>query len=114
MMQRGEVWVTSFRPWRGNEVGKLRPCVIMQADWLTSQNFDTVLALPLTSRLLAGTKPLRVEIAPRERLKKSSWVMVEKMRALDRSRFGPGPLAHLTKDELAAIEQQLRAVLGML
>ncbi|QOC21489.1 type II toxin-antitoxin system PemK/MazF family toxin [Wenzhouxiangella sp. AB-CW3] len=114
MMQRGEVWVASFRPWRGKEVGKVRPCVIMQADWLTSQNFDTVLALPLTSKLLPGADSLRVEIAPRERLKKTSWVMSEKLRALDRSRFGPGPLARLTEEELAAIEQQLRAVLGML
>ena len=113
-MQRGEVWVASFRPWRGREVGKVRPCVILQADWLTSQNLDTVLGLPLTSQLLPGTSSLRVEIAPRERLKKPSWVMVEKLRALDRSRFGSGPLAHLTEDELAAIEQQLRAVLGML
>ncbi len=113
-MRRGEVWVASFRPWRGKEVGKVRPCVIIQADWLTMQNFDTVLALPLTSKLLPGTDSLRVEIAPRERLKKPSWVMVEKMRALDSARFGTGPLAHLTDDELAAIEQQLRAVLGML
>ena len=113
-MRRGEIWVASFRPWRGKEVGKVRPCVIIQTDWLTSQNFDTVLALPLSSKLLPGTDSLRVEIAPRERLKKPSWVMIEKMRAFDRSRFDTGPLAQLTDDELAAIEQQLRAVLGML
>ncbi len=106
--------MASFRPWRGKEVGKVRPCVIMQADWLTSQNFDTVLALPLTSNLRPGTSALRVEIPPRERLIKPSWVMVEKMRALDRSRFDTGPLARLTDEELVAIERQLRAVLGML
>ena len=113
-MRRGEVWAASFRPWKGKEVGKVRPCVIIQADWLTSQNLDTVLALPLTSRLLPGTDSLRVEIAPRERLKKPSWVMIEKMRALDRSRFDTGPLALLAEDELADIEHKLRAVLGML
>lgn len=113
-MRRGKIWVASFRPWRGRKVGKVRPCLIMQADWLTSQNFDTVLALPLTSKLLPGTRSLRVEIAPRERLKRPSWVMTEKIRTLDRSRFGDGPLAHLTADEFAAIEKQLRAVLGML
>lgn len=113
-MRRGEIWVASFRPWRGREVGKVRPCVIIQADWLTSQNFDTVLALPLTSTLLPGTRSLRVEILPRERLKKPSWVMTEKMRAMDRSRFGTGPLARLTEEELAAIEQHLKAVLGIL
>jgi len=86
----------------------------MQADWLTLQNFDTVLVLPLTSKLLPGTRSLRVEIAPRERLKKPPWGMVEKVRALDRSRFESGRLTRLTEAELAAIEQKLRAVLEML
>jgi mRNA interferase MazF len=33
---------------------------------------------------------------------------------LDRSRFGEGPLASLTQQEMLAVEKSLSAVLGML
>ena len=113
-MRRGEIWVASFRPWRGREVGKVRPSLVMQADWLTTENFATVLVLPLTSQLRPGAGSLRMELAPRGRLKKPSWVMIEKMRAIDRSRFGTGPLAVVTEEEMAELEQKLRGVLGMI
>ncbi len=112
-MRRGEIWVASFRPWRGREVGKVRPCLIMQADILTGEDFDTVLALPLTSQYWPNTAAMRIELTPRQRLKKRSWVMVEKMRALDRAVFSEGPLAELTQDEMAVIEMRLRVALGM-
>jgi mRNA interferase MazF len=39
--------------------------------------------------------------------------MLEHLRALDRTRFGEGPLATLTAEEMAAVEKSLRGVLGM-
>lgn len=111
-MRRGEVWVASFRPWRGKEVGKTRPSVIMQVDWLTDTGSETVLALPLTTQLRSGSGPLRIQVAPRGRLKKTSYVMVDKMRALDRGHLGQGPLASLAPEEMTAVEQSLKAVLG--
>ena len=36
------------------------------------------------------------------------------IRAVDRTCFAPGPLARLEEAELATIEKQLRAILGML
>lgn len=113
-MRRGEIWVASFRPWRGREVGKSRPCVILQADWLTEMNSGTILALPMTAQLRPGSEPLRIPIAPRGRLKKTSHVMVDKLRALDRGHFGESPIANLDPEELTAVERSLKAVLGLL
>lgn len=113
-MRRGEVWVASFRPWRGREVGKARPSVVMQADWLTETNSTTVLVLPLTTQLRSGGEHLRVPIEPRDRLRLRSYVMVDKMRAVDRRRFGHGPITRLTHEELTAVEQSLKGVLGLL
>jgi len=113
-MQRGQLWVASFKPWRGTEVGKARPCVIVQADWLTAETAGTLIVLPLTSQLWAGADPLRVEIPPRGRLRKTSWVMIDKIQALDAGRFRHGPLGSLDDSELITIEQRLRAVLGIL
>jgi len=39
---------------------------------------------------------------------------VEKVQALDASRFRDGPLATLNDDEIATIDQKMMAVLGML
>lgn len=113
-MQRGQIWVASFKPFRGREVGKARPCVIIQADWLTQASTGTVMVLPLTSQRWAGADALRVEIAPRGRLRKASWVMVDKVQTLDTGRLSDGPLAQLEDAEMALINQKLQAVLGMM
>ena len=113
-MRRGQNWVASFRPWCGTEVGKARPCVIMQADGLTMEAPGTVIVLPLTSQLWKDADALLMEVAARGRLRKSSWVMIDKVQALETSRFRDGPLGSLTDDELATVEEKLRAVMGML
>ena len=56
------------------EVGKARPCVVVQADWLTTETAGTLIVLPLTSQLWHGAEALRVEVSPRGRLRKPSWV----------------------------------------
>ncbi len=113
-VQRGQVWVASFKPSRGREVGKARPCVILQADWLTLESSGTLIVLPLTSQLWAGADALRIELPPRGRLRKPSWVMVDKIQTLDAGRLGDGPLAQLDEAEMALIEQKLQAVLGLI
>ena len=39
--------------------------------------------------------------------------MAEQPRALDRNRIGEGPLTRLSDAEMAALEQALRAALGL-
>lgn len=112
-MRRGQLWVASFKPFRGHEVGKARPCLILQADWLTSES-GTVIVLPLTSQLWKGAEALRVGLPARGRLLKSSWVMIDKIQALDAARFRHGPLGSVDEAELAAVEGRLKAVLGMM
>jgi mRNA interferase MazF len=113
-MRRGEIWEANLNPTRGAEAGKISPVLVLQADWLTEQGARTVVALPLSTKVRSDTGALRLTIKAREHLKMDSYVIVEKIRAVDRSRFGEGPLAHVDEAELAVIEQQLRAVLGML
>ncbi len=50
---------------------------------------------------------------PRGRLLKSCQVITDQPRALDRDRFGEGPLATVTAEELAAVEKSLRGVMGL-
>lgn len=112
-MKRGEVWVANLNPQRGREVGKIRPALVLQADWLTGQGAPTVLIAPMTTQRWESLDALRVEVPARDRLRKNCYVLAEKLRALDRDKFGEGPLATLTGTEMEAVERNLLAVLGI-
>jgi len=112
-MRRGEVWVARLNPNQGAEVGKVRPVVVIQADALTEAGLATLLVVPLTSQRRRGAEALRVSIPPRDRLLRECWAMAEQPRALDRNRIGEGPLTRLSAEEMAALEQALRAALGL-
>lgn len=114
MIRRGEVWVGNLNPRRGNEVGKIRPVLVMQADELTRAGADTVVVLPLTTRGRPDMSLFRIRIPARDRLLADSYVAIEKPRALDPSRLGEGPLTTLDQDEMSSVERSLTAALGML
>ena len=103
-MRRGEIW---------QEIGKTRPVVVLQADPLMASGLPTVLAAPLSTQFRQGAEPLRIAVPARGRLLADSWVCVEQLRALDATRFGEGPLAELTPQELQALEQTLVDILGI-
>ena len=113
-MRRGEIWVGNLNPNRGSEIGKVRPVLILQADFLTGQGEPTVIVLPLTTQVRPAKEPLRVTIRARDRLKQDWQVVTEQPRTVDRARLADGPLARLTGDEMAAVERSFRAVTGLL
>jgi mRNA interferase MazF len=112
-MRRGEVWVGNLNPNRGLEVGKIRPVLILQADFLLGQDEPAVIVLPLTTRVRPAKEPLHVTIQPRDRLRSVCQVMPEQPRTLDRHRLVEGPLTRLSTTEMAAVERSLRAVMGL-
>lgn len=112
-MRRGEIWIARLNPNQGAEAGKLRPVMIMTADALIAAEVPVLLAIPTTTRLIPGTEPLRILITARDRLLKDSYLMLEQLRILDRNRFGDGPLTRLTAQEMAAVEKNLKAIMGM-
>ena len=113
-MRRGEIWVGNLNPNRGNEVGKIRPVLILQADFLLEQGEPTVIVLPLTTQVRKSKEPLHVTIAARDRLLQDCQVMPEQPRTLDRTRLADGPLTRLTEQEMNAVEASFRAVTGLL
>jgi mRNA interferase MazF len=114
LMRRGEIWTANLNPNKGAEIGKIRPVLVMLDDRLIQAGLQTILVLPLTTQFRPAFSPMRVRLPARDRLVKDSYVMVEQVRVADRGRFGEGPLASLTAEEMAAVEKSLRAVMGML
>lgn len=113
-MRRGEIWAANLNPGRGREIGKIRPVLIVQDDALTTSGTPMVVVLPLTTQVYPSFKLWRIMIEPRDRLLKPCQVVVDQPRALDKDRFGDGPLTTLTTEEMAAVEQSLKGVMGLL
>ncbi len=113
MMRRGEIWVANLNPPRGREIGKARPVLVIQADELGTAVTPLVVCLPLTTQVYPGFSRWRVTVPARDRLLKPCQVVTDQPRSLDRARFGDGPLATLTAEELTAVERGLKAVLGL-
>ncbi|MGQ0511970.1 MAG: type II toxin-antitoxin system PemK/MazF family toxin [Betaproteobacteria bacterium] len=112
-MKRGEVWIGNLNPNRGAEVGKVRPVLIVQSDFLTDAGSETIVVLPMTTQLRPSREPLRVAIPARGRLRQTCHVAPEQPRTLDRQRLKDGPLTTLTQDEMTQVERVMRAVLGL-
>lgn len=111
-MRRGEIWVGNLNPNRGTQVGKIRPVLIMQADFLIAQGEPTIIVLPLTTQVRPAKEPLHITIPARDLLTQACQVMPEQPRTLDRRRLTRGPLTRLDAVEMAAVEKSLLAVLG--
>jgi mRNA interferase MazF len=112
-MRRGEVWLGKLNPSRGAEVGKTRPVLIVQADFLIAQDEQTIIVLPLTTQVRKSREPLHVTIPARDELRQNCQVMPEQPRTLDRRRLTKGPLTRLKPAEMEAVERSLLAVMGM-
>jgi mRNA interferase MazF len=112
-MRRGEIWVGNLNPNRGSEVGKIRPVLILQGDFLIEQGASTIIVLPLTTQVRKSKEPLHVTIPARDRLLQTCQVMPEQPRTLDRTRLGDGPLTTLSPDEMRAVEASFKAVTGL-
>ena len=112
-MQRGEVWVGNLNPNHGAEVGKIRPVLIIQADFLTEANEPTIIVLPLTTQVRQAKEPLHITIQARDKLLQACQIVPEQPRTLDRRRLVEGPLTRLRPEEMLAVERSLTAVLGL-
>jgi len=103
MMRRGEIWVANLNPGRGREIGKIRPVLVLQADELSA----------IGTQVYHDYKNWRVPIRARGRLLVDCQVVVDQPRALDRDRFGEGPLTTLSEEEMSNVERAFLGVCGM-
>ena len=110
MIKRGEIYLVNLNPRRGNEVGKLRPALILQTDALNEILHPTVIILPLTTNLI-DQNILRFRIKKRDKLEKDSDVLCDQVRAIDIERIKSKPLTTLSDEELLQLEQRVKIVL---
>ena len=102
-----------FKADQETEYGKVRPVLILQADFLLAADEPTVIVLPLTTQVRASKEPIHVTIVARDRLRETCQVITEQPRTLDRRRLLDGPLTRLTREEMSAVEKSFRVVAGL-
>jgi len=109
---RGEIWLINLNPIKkSNEIGKIRPALVLQNNELNSGNYPTTIILPLTTSLIDDAEPLRYRVLKREKLEQNSDILIANIRAIDNVRFIE-KLTSLTKKELLYVKNLLDEVIS--
>ncbi len=110
-VRRGEVYWCRLDPSEGSEIRKTRPAVVVQND-VGNRNARTTIVVPVTSAAPERAYPFIVTL-PAPALPKQGFVNCAHIRAVDKRRLKPGPLAVLDEATMARIDDALRASLGL-
>jgi mRNA interferase MazF len=97
MVSRGEIYLA-------NEVGKMRPVLVIQSDLINKNSYPTTIIIPLSSQLIDDTQPLRYRITKREKLKLDSDALIAHIRSIDNDRFVE-KIAKLSYKEMQVIKK---------
>ncbi len=109
-MKRGEIVILNF----GNNIGKPRPGLVMQADILNDDaRLETTIIIPL-STTLSMMDVMRYTIEPNKSngLAQISQVMIEKIMQVEKSKVQQ-IVGHIVKKQMNEIEARLLAILGI-
>lgn len=104
-LNRGDIVVVNLYPKKGDEVGKIRPAVIISDD---DENaiLDTVILMPLSTDLIDNMDPYRMRLLAREGLKEDSDILINQIRALSKTRIKE-KIAKITSVEYDTLIQYL-------
>jgi mRNA interferase MazF len=105
--KRGEIWWVNLDPAQGAEIKKLRPCVVVPADWV-NRGRKTPVVVPLSSSP-AEAPPLVIAIKSAGR---DSVAVIDQVRCVDKGRF-QRTTGQLSAPDLEAVERGLRMVLEL-
>ena len=102
---RGDIVIVNLYPKKGDEVGKIRPAVIISGNDENSI-LDTVILLSLSTDLIDDMQPYRMRIKLREDLKQDSDILINQIRTLSKIRIKE-KIAKLTDDEYNLVIENL-------
>ena len=114
-IKRGEIYLIDFGKKYQSELGKVRPAVVLQSNYVNDNldvtPFKSVLVIPLTTDLKGGR--FRFEIEAREKLEKDSELIINWMCTIDFKRFvSTEPLTTFTQNEFIELKTKLDFFMG--
>ena len=114
-IKRGEIHLVDFGKKYQSELGKVRPAMILQSNYVNDNldiaPFKSVLVVPLTTDIRGGR--FRFKLQAREKLEKESELIINWMCTVDLKRvISKEALTILTKNELTELKSKLDFFMG--
>jgi len=114
-IKRGAVYLVDFGRKYRSELGKVRPALVLQSDYVNDNldvaPFKSVLVVPMTTDIRGGR--FRFKLSPRDRLEKESELIINWMCTVDLDRIVSGEvLTVLTRDEWDTLRAKLDFFMG--
>jgi mRNA interferase MazF len=113
MFKKGEIYLARLNPRKGNEVGKVRPVLIYQNNFLNEIEHPTTSILPLSTQIIDDAYPLRYKIFKRDNLLQDSDILCDQIRTIDNQRISNERLTILTLKEMLEVDKQVKIVLDI-
>jgi mRNA interferase MazF len=104
-LNRGDIITVNLNPKKGDEVGKIRPALII-SDNDENSILDTIVLLPLTTDLIDSMGPYRLRVTARENLKYDSDILINHVRTLSKKRV-KDKIATISNDEYLVVTEYL-------
>lgn len=106
MLTQGGVYLVKLNPSKRDEVGKVRPSIVLTNQEILESSPPVVFICPLSSKSKAAFRHVHLEIPPRDSLKKKSFALIEHCRSISVERISSKRLAMLAAHEIHTIIQR--------
>lgn len=110
-IRRGDVFWTRFDPLEGSELAGLRPALVIQND-VGNRHSQTTIMAGVTTRFAHKDYPMLARL-PDGALPRASAVNCAQIRTVDKARLQGAPMAHLDAATMRAVDDAVRASLGL-
>lgn len=110
-VRRGDIYYADLSPVVGSEQGGVRPVLIVQND-VGNRYSPTVIAAAITSQTGKARLPTHIEVHTNSGLAKSSIVLLEQIRTLDKRRL-KDRMGHLDDETMTLVNDALSVSFGL-
>lgn len=110
-IKRGDIFLVKLDPIIGSEQGKTRPALIIQNDTNNVYTPITIIA-PITSKIYSKEYPTNVEVTENDGVKEPSTILLNQIRAIDKSRIVKR-LGKLNTSKIPAVDIAIKVSLGL-
>ena len=112
-LTRGGIYLAKLNPAKKDEVGKIRPVIILNSQEILNANPPVIFICPLSSQSQLEFEALHVELDIRDNLKVKSYALAEHCRSITFNRIINPRLAQTTSVELNNILHKLQIIIGL-
>jgi mRNA interferase MazF len=113
ILTRGGIYLAKLNPSKSDEVGKVRPVIILNSQAILDFSPPVVFVCPLSSKSHQEFSSLHFELSIRDSLKTKSYALIEHCRAITINRIVHPRLAQITSREIEDILHKLQKLVGL-